>query len=147
MGQQQRIDPAKRDPELTESDGSAATGVDQQLLIPRLDQCGRSESIRAGDWRAGPEQRHFEIAPTHHYCCRILMPESVTTFTQCAISLLKRAPKAAAVPMSSIPVGVDCNFLVSRRFARSANRMRHDHRRNWWCLNRKKAPDSVWRNR
>src|SRR5258708_32443349 len=133
-------------PEMTESDGGSAAGVDQQLLIPRLDQCGRSETMRAGDRRAGPEQRHFEIAPTHH-CCRILTPESLTTFTQCAISLLKRAPKAAAVPMSSIPVAVDCNFLVSRCFARSANRVRHDHRRNWWCLNRKKAPDSAWRNR
>ena len=46
--QQQRIDPTDRNAELIEPDRGAAPGVDQQLLVARLDERAWTEPIGTG---------------------------------------------------------------------------------------------------
>jgi hypothetical protein len=62
MREQQRVDPAHRHPDLIEPDRRAAPGVDEQLLVTRLDQRARPKPIGTRSGHSGPEQRHAEIA-------------------------------------------------------------------------------------
>src|SRR5215470_1011710 len=85
-----------RDAELVETNGCAATGIDQKLLVAGFDQRAWTETLRARDPRAGPEQGHPEIAGLVHWC--IFIPESLTTFTQRATWDFTRLPYSAGVP-------------------------------------------------
>lgn len=64
--EQQRVDPADRHPELVQPDRRTAAGIDQQLLIARLDQRARTEAVGTGRRHARPEQGNLEIVVGAH---------------------------------------------------------------------------------
>src|SRR6185295_15202200 len=105
------IDPTDRHLELGEPDGRAAAGVDQKFLIAGLDQCGRTEALRARDRHTGPEQRHAKVA-AH---CWTLMFASLTILVQRTISERTMVPNSSdAPPPGSTPslVSASCTFSV-----------------------------------
>src|SRR5205085_6557235 len=53
------------------------------------------EAVGARDRHAGPEQRHPEVRMSHEL---ILMPASLMTLDQCAISLCISVPNASGEP-------------------------------------------------
>jgi hypothetical protein len=55
MREQQRIEPADGHAELIEPDGGAAARIDEQLLIPGLDQRAGPKAIGTRRWHAGAE--------------------------------------------------------------------------------------------
>src|SRR5215468_1482568 len=77
MGEQLHVDSTDRNLELMQPDGRAAAGVDQEFLL------------------AGPEQCHPEVRPCHEL---ILIPASLMTLVQCAISLRTSVPNASGEP-------------------------------------------------
>src|SRR5262245_62737573 len=95
VGEQLHVDAPDGQLELVEPDRSAATGVDEKLLVTGLDQCAGAEAVGARDRHAGPEQRHAEVTGRHGL---ILMPASWTTLLQCSVSLRTSAPNASGVP-------------------------------------------------
>src|SRR5262249_25283778 len=95
MGEQLHVDPTDRNLELMQADGRAAAGVDQEFLLAGLDQGAGAETLRARDRHAGPEQCHPQIATRHEL---ILMPASLMTLDQCAISLRTSVPNASGEP-------------------------------------------------
>src|ERR1700745_1508998 len=95
MGEQLHIDPTDRNLELMQPNGRAAAGVDQEFLLAGLDQGAGAETVRARDRHAGPERWHPQIATRHEL---ILMPASLMTLDQCAISLRTSVPNASGEP-------------------------------------------------
>src|SRR4051794_33191124 len=95
MGEKLYVDAPDRQLELIEPDGSAAAGVDEELLVAGLDQRARAEAVGARDRHAGPEQCHAEVAVCHEL---ILMPASLMTLDQRAISARTSVPNASGVP-------------------------------------------------
>src|SRR5436305_1350400 len=101
VGQQLYVDPPDRDLELVETDRGAATGIDQKFLVASLDQRARTEAVRARDRNASPEQRHAEVGTCHEL---ILIPASLMTLVQRAVSARMSAPNSSAVPpQTSVP--------------------------------------------
>src|SRR2546423_14054544 len=95
MRKQWHIDPTDGNLELMQPDGRAATGIDQEFVLAGLDQRTGAESVGARDRHAGPEQCHPEIRTCHEL---ILMPASLMTLDQCAISLRTSVPNASGEP-------------------------------------------------
>src|SRR5262249_13732402 len=95
MGEKLHVDPADRNPELVEPDRGAATGVDEKFLLARLHQRARAERVGPRDRHAGPEEGHAETAGRHGL---ILMPASLMTLPQRAISACTRVPNASGGP-------------------------------------------------
>src|SRR6516225_2354054 len=79
-------------------DGRAAAGIDQKFLLAGLDQRAGAETVRARDRHAGPEQRHPEVGTCHEL---ILIPASLMTLDQCAISVRTSVPNASGPPGST----------------------------------------------
>src|SRR5262245_41544824 len=95
VGEQLHIDPADRNLELMQPDGRAAAGIDQEFLLAGLDQRAGAETVRARDRHAGPEQCHPEVGTRHEL---ILIPASLMTLDQCAISVRTSVPNASGEP-------------------------------------------------
>src|SRR3954469_2933126 len=95
VGEELHIDAADRQLELIEPDGGAAAGVDQELLVAGLDQRAGAEAVGARNRDAGSEQCYAEIVGHHGL---ILMPASLMTLLQCAVSERTSAPNASGVP-------------------------------------------------
>src|SRR5207253_349685 len=81
--------------ELVESDCGAAAGVDEELLVAGLDQRAGAEAVGTRDRHAGPEQCHAEVGACHG---PRLMPASLMTLVQRAISARTRVPNVSGVP-------------------------------------------------
>src|SRR5881397_3281659 len=101
MGEKLHVDAPDRQLELVEPDGSTAAGVDEEPLVAGLDKCAGAEAVGARDRHAGPEQCHAEVGACHGL---ILMPASLMTLDQRAISARTSVPNASGVPSpGSVP--------------------------------------------
>src|SRR5690348_9896683 len=95
MGKKLHVDAPDRKLELVEPDRSTAAGVDEELLIAGLDQRAGAEAVGAWDRHAGPKQCHAEVGVCH---VLILMPASLMTLDQRAISASTSVPNASGEP-------------------------------------------------
>src|ERR1700722_2811972 len=124
VGEKLNVDPSDRYLELEEPDGGAAAGVDQEFLLAGLDQRARAEAVRARNRNAGSEQGDAKVRRAHEL---ILMPASLMTLVQCAISPRISAPNCSGVPppTSAPSLANDsrtfsvCSVLFSAAFRRA----------------------------
>src|SRR3989442_9792636 len=95
VGEKLHVDAPDRQLELVEPDRGTAAGVDEELLVAGLDKRAGAEAVGARDRHASPEQCDAEVGACHGLT---LMPASLMTLDQRAISARTKVPNASGVP-------------------------------------------------